>query len=150
MAKPIHSMIRVLDEARSVAFYQACLGLQVADRIAFPSFTLVYMRDPASPFELELTVNNDRTEPYDTAGGYGHLAVAVDDLEAEHARMVAAGASPGGVGTAGGGAPIGPLAVSAGLTVPGADGAAAVASAGPEASASAASAAASTPASPAL
>ena len=97
MAKPIHSMIRVLDEARSVAFYQACLGLQVADRIAFPSFTLIYLRDPASPFELELTVNNDRTEPYDTAGGYGHLAVAVDDLEMEHARMVAAGASPGGI-----------------------------------------------------
>ena len=97
MARPIHSMIRVLDEARSVAFYQACLGLEIADRIAFPGFTLIYLRDPTSPFELELTINNDRTEPYDTAGGYGHLAVAVDDLEAEHARMTAAGASPGGI-----------------------------------------------------
>ena len=97
MAKPIHSMIRVLDEARSVAFYRDCLSLHVADRIAFPTFTLLYLRDPASPFELELTVNHDRTEPYDPGGGYGHLAVSVEDLEAEHARMKAAGASPGDI-----------------------------------------------------
>ena len=95
MAKPIHSMIRVLDEARSVAFYRACLGLEVADRFPFESFTLIYMRDPASPFELELTVNAGRTEPYNADGGYGHLAVAVDDLDAERSRMEGAGASPG-------------------------------------------------------
>jgi lactoylglutathione lyase len=97
MARPIHSMIRVLDEARSVAFYRACLGLEIGDRYAFDNFTLIYLRDPSGPFELELTVNAGRTEPYNTGDGYGHLAVAVDDLDEERSRMEAAGASPGPV-----------------------------------------------------
>lgn len=95
MAKPIHSMIRVLEEARSVAFYRVALGLEVADRLAFDGFTLLYLRAPEGPFELELTVNHDRKEPYALGDGYGHLAVAVDDLEAEHARLHAAGIEPG-------------------------------------------------------
>ena len=35
MAKAIHSMIRVLDEARSGAFYDAAFGLKVTDRAGF-------------------------------------------------------------------------------------------------------------------
>ena len=97
MAKPIHSMIRVLDEARSVAFYRSAFGLEVADRYEFESFTLVYMRAPSSPFELELTVNRGRTETYQLGDGYGHLAVAVEDVEAERARMEREGAAPGPV-----------------------------------------------------
>lgn len=95
MAKPIHSMIRVLDEARSLGFYNRAFGLEVADRIRFDTFTLLYLRNDSSPFELELTVNHDRTEPYVLGDGYGHLAVAVDDLGAEHARMAQQGLSPG-------------------------------------------------------
>jgi lactoylglutathione lyase len=34
MAKPIHSMIRVLDEARSIDFYRRAFGLEIADRYA--------------------------------------------------------------------------------------------------------------------
>lgn len=94
MAKMIHSMIRVLDEARSVAFYEAAFGLTVADRLDFPAFTLVYMSNPETGFELELTVNKGRTEPYDLGDGYGHLAVSVADLVAEHARLEAAGLAP--------------------------------------------------------
>lgn len=94
MAKAIHSMIRVLDEARSVEFYDTAFGLKVADRLDFPTFTLVYLSNDETGFELELTVNKDRTEPYDLGDGYGHLAVSVADLEAEHARFVAAGLSP--------------------------------------------------------
>lgn len=95
MAKPIHSMIRVLEEARSVAFYRTAFGLEVVDRLAFDGFTLLYLRAPESPFELELTVNHGRTEPYALGDGYGHLAVSVDDLDAEHARMHAVGIEPG-------------------------------------------------------
>jgi len=95
MGKPIHSMVRVLNEARSVDFYRLAFGLEPADRFAFPSFTLVYLRHPSSPFELELTVNHDRATPYDLGDGYGHIAVTVDDLEAEHARMERAGLGPG-------------------------------------------------------
>ena len=94
MAKLIHSMIRVADEARSVAFYRTTFGLEVADRLPFDSFTLIYLRNDTSGFELELTVNHGHTEPYNLGDGYGHLAVAVDDLVAEHARVTAAGLAP--------------------------------------------------------
>ena len=94
MARPVHSMVRVLDEARSVAFYRQAFGLEIADRFAFPDFTLIYLRDAASGFEVELTVNHGQTEPYQLGNGYGHLAVTVDDLAAEHARAEAAGLAP--------------------------------------------------------
>ncbi|MHA7869001.1 MAG: VOC family protein [Salipiger thiooxidans] len=94
MAKAIHSMIRVLDEARSLEFYRRAFGLEVADRLDFPDFTLVYLSNDESGFELELTINKDRTEPYDLGDGYGHLAVSVGDLAAEHARFEAEGLNP--------------------------------------------------------
>ena len=95
MAKLIHGMIRVLDEGRSVEFYRKALGLEVADRLEFDGFTLLYLRAPESPFELELTVNHGRTEPYALGDGYGHLAASVEDLEAEHARLTREGIEPG-------------------------------------------------------
>ncbi len=94
MAKAIHSMIRVLDEARSLEFYEQAFGLMVADRLDFDSFTLVYLSNPETEFELELTVNKGREEPYDLGDGYGHLAVSVENLDAEHARFVEAGLNP--------------------------------------------------------
>ncbi len=94
MAKAIHSMIRVLDEARSLGFYDQAFGLKVADRLDFDSFTLVYLSNPETEFELELTVNKGREEPYDLGDGYGHLAVSVENLDAEHARFVEAGLNP--------------------------------------------------------
>lgn len=94
MAKMIHSMIRVLDEARSVAFYGQAFGLEVAERLDFESFTLVYLSNAETGFELELTINKGRTEPYDRGDGYGHLAVSVEDVDAEHARLSAAGLNP--------------------------------------------------------
>ena len=81
MAKAIHMMVRVLDAARSLGFYQKAFGLEVADRLDFPDFTLVYLSNPESPFEIELTVNKGRAEPYELGSGYGHVAFVVDDLE---------------------------------------------------------------------
>ena len=89
MAKLIHSMIRVVDEARSVEFYRQAFGLDVAERLDFDAFTLVYLSNTESEFELELTVNKGRTEPYAPGDGYGHLALSVEDLDAEHARLAA-------------------------------------------------------------
>jgi lactoylglutathione lyase len=95
MAKLVHSMIRVLDEARSLDFYRRAFGLEVAEREAFEGFTLIYLRTPEGEFELELTVNAGRAEPYALGDGYGHLAVTMVDLQAEHARMQAEGLQPG-------------------------------------------------------
>lgn len=94
MAKAIHSMIRVLDEARALAFYRTAFGLEVAQRLDFPEFTLVYLSNPETEFELELTINKGRSAPYDLGDGYGHLAVSVTDLEAEHDRFTREGLAP--------------------------------------------------------
>ncbi len=94
MAKALHMMVRVLDEKRSVAFYEKAFGLSVAGRYEWPDFTLVYLRSPEADFELELTVNKGRTEPYEPGTGYGHLAFVVDDLEAERARILGQGLAP--------------------------------------------------------
>jgi lactoylglutathione lyase len=95
MAKPVHSMIRILDEARSLDFYARAFGLEIADRLVFEDFALVYLRHSSSPFELELTVNFGRKEPYVPGDGYGHLAVVVDNLDAEHVRFEQQKLSPG-------------------------------------------------------
>ena len=91
MAKMIHSMIRVLDETRSIDFYHRLFGLEVVDRFPFDGFTLIYLANAETGFELELTVNAGQSEAYDLGNGYGHLAVSVADIEAEHRRLTELG-----------------------------------------------------------
>jgi lactoylglutathione lyase len=93
-AKAVHMMIRVKEEARSVAFYKDVFGLSVADRVDFDAFTLIYLKNAAADFELELTVNKDRNEPYELGSGYGHLAFVVDDLKSLHLQLTLAGRAP--------------------------------------------------------
>jgi len=94
MAKAIHTMARVLDEARSLDFYKKAFGLEIADRLDFPDFTLVYLSNSQTPYEVELTINKGRTEPYNLGDGYGHVAFVVGDLDAEHRRFEAEGLKP--------------------------------------------------------
>lgn len=95
MAKMIHSMIRVVDEARSLDFYSRAFGLGIVERLEFETFTLIYLGNDETPFELELTVNKGRDEAYAQGEAYGHLAVSVDDVDAEHVRFTAEGLNPG-------------------------------------------------------
>jgi lactoylglutathione lyase len=94
MAKAIHSMIRVLEEQRSVDFYQKAFDLSIADRLDFDSFTLLYLSNSENTFELELTVNKGQTEPYDLGDAYGHFALCVDDLKREHLKLTNLGYKP--------------------------------------------------------
>jgi lactoylglutathione lyase len=94
MSKAIHMMVRVLDEKKSVAFYEKAFGLAVKDRFDFDGFTLVYLKNPENDFEVELTINHGRTEPYTHGTGYGHLAVSTDNVDREHKRLSDAGLSP--------------------------------------------------------
>ena len=96
-AKAVHTMVRVLDLERAINFYKMAFGLAVVDRYDFDSFTLIYLRNTLSSFELELTVNKAQDQPYELGNGYGHLAVTVDSVDAEHERLQAAGLSPGAV-----------------------------------------------------
>ncbi len=94
MAKIIHSMIRVFDLDASLAFYESALALTVAKRLDFEDFSLVYLRNAENDMELELTWNKGTVEAYTHGTGYGHIAVAVDDLEGEHAKLTQLGYHP--------------------------------------------------------
>ena len=94
MGKAVHSMVRVTDERRSVVFYKDAFQLDVAERLDFEGFTLVYLKNSENDFELELTINKGQSSPYNLGNGYGHLAFVVEDLDAEHARFEKAGYAP--------------------------------------------------------
>lgn len=94
MAKLIHTMLRVLEEARSIQFYKDGFGLEIAKRLDFDNFTLVYLSNSENSIELELTVNKSQDAAYDLGNGYGHLAFAVDDLSATHLQFTNAGYNP--------------------------------------------------------
>ena len=64
------------------------------DRLDFEKFTLLYLSNAETGFELELTVNKGRQEAYELGDGYGHLAFSVEDVDAEHKRLTDAGLSP--------------------------------------------------------
>lgn len=83
-----HACIRVMDLEKSLDFYQNALGLKESRRKDFPEhkFTLVYLKDDITNFELELTYNYDQKEPYQIGNGFSHLAVLVDDLEGMHQK----------------------------------------------------------------
>jgi lactoylglutathione lyase len=94
MAKPAHSMIRVLDERSSIEFYRHAFDLDEIGRLVFDDFTLIFLANPESEFERELTVNHGRTEPYTHGTGYGHFALSVDDLDLQRAKCTQRGLNP--------------------------------------------------------
>ena len=95
MSKFLHLMIRVESLDPSIAFYRDAFGMRESHRLHFDTFTLVYLRDPESGAEIELTLNKGTTTPYTHGTGYGHVAFAVDDIEAFRDRLLSLGMQPG-------------------------------------------------------
>ncbi len=81
----LHTMIRVGDLDKSIAFYTEILGMQLLRRQDYPEgrFTLAFVGYGSEDKEavLELTHNWD-TPSYDLGNGYGHIALAVPDAAA--------------------------------------------------------------------
>ena len=75
-------------------FYKLAFSLEVADRLEFDDFVLVYLSNSDTEFELELTINKSQTQSYSLGDGYGHMAFSVEDVEAEHERFTSAGLNP--------------------------------------------------------
>ena len=94
MAKIIHAMIRVLDLDSSIRFYRDAFGLNEKRRHEFESFSLVYLGNDENDFEIELTLNLGTEDVYTHGSGYGHVAVCVGDLDAEHERFGSLGFAP--------------------------------------------------------
>lgn len=85
--KAIHRCLHVLDLEKSLAFYEQALGMAEIRRMgpADGSWANAFVGDDACGFQLELTWNRGRTEPYDNGGRNSHLAFTVPDFEAAHA-----------------------------------------------------------------
>ena len=88
-----HVNFNVLDLERSLAFYRDALSLAPVRTkdAADGSFRLAFLGDGKTAFQLELTWLADRAEPYDLGEGEFHLAFAVPDMDAAHARHEAMG-----------------------------------------------------------
>ena len=78
----LHTMLRVGNLDRSIDFYTQVLGMQLLRRTDYAEgrFTLAFVGygHESSHTVLELTHNWD-TPSYDLGGGFGHIAVEVDD-----------------------------------------------------------------------
>jgi lactoylglutathione lyase len=80
----LHTMIRVLDLEKSIAFYCGQLGMNLIRRKDYESgrFTLAFVgygsEDDTSV--VELTHNWDQKEPYAIGSAFGHLAIGVPDI----------------------------------------------------------------------
>ena len=86
-ARFIHRCTHVLDKEATIAFYEKALGLRVAREFGPEdgSWTNTFLVDESTGFELELTWNRGRTEPYENGGKDEHIAFRVDDFDAFHA-----------------------------------------------------------------
>lgn len=86
----LHTMIRVGDLQKSIDFYTYVLGMKLLRQKDYPDgrFTLAFVgyQDEADGAVLELTHNWD-TPSYDLGNGYGHVALAVDDVYAACERI---------------------------------------------------------------
>ncbi|MDR2032120.1 MAG: lactoylglutathione lyase [Azoarcus sp.] len=82
--KMLHTMLRVGNLDRSLAFYTQVLGMRLLRREDYPEgkFTLAFVgyQDEADGAVLELT-HNWGVERYDLGTAYGHIALAVDDAQ---------------------------------------------------------------------
>ena len=81
-----HFNFNVLDLERSMAFYKEALGLSEVRRRETPNFTLVFMGDGVTGFNLELTWLKDRTQPYNLGECEFHLAFVTDEFDAWHEK----------------------------------------------------------------
>lgn len=90
--KMVHTCYRVKNLEESLAFYKNAFDFEISRLRDFPEhkFTLAYLTLPGDAYELELTYNYDHPG-YEIGDGYGHIAIAVENLEELHAKQKAAG-----------------------------------------------------------
>ena len=90
----LHTMLRVGDLTRSVAFYRDVMGMQLLRTTDRPeqkySLAFVGYGDESTGAVLELTYNYG-VDRYDVGAGFGHVAIEVADAAAACAAVKAKG-----------------------------------------------------------
>ena len=83
--KFLHTMLRVKDLEKSIAFYSNVLGMKELERTENQQYryTLVFVgfATQADSTTIELTHNWDTNE-YDIGNAFGHIALGVEDIYA--------------------------------------------------------------------
>ena len=86
----LHTMLRVGDLDKSIAFYTEMLGMQLLRRKDYPTgrFTLAFLGygPESEQTVLELTHNWD-TSSYELGDAYGHIALGVEDIRSTCAAI---------------------------------------------------------------
>jgi lactoylglutathione lyase len=94
----LHTMLRVGDLRRATDFYTRVLGMRLLRTTDRPEqkYTLAFVGygDESAGAVLELTYNYGVAE-YDLGNGFGHIAIAVDDVAATCAAVRASSAQYG-------------------------------------------------------
>ena len=94
MIRILHTMLRVGDLDKSIAFYTNVLGMTELRRNEYPDgkFTLAFLGygDEANNTVLELTYNWG-VESYDIGTAFGHIAIGVPDVYEACEKMKAMG-----------------------------------------------------------
>jgi lactoylglutathione lyase len=97
MPRFLHTMYRITDPERTRAFYEL-LGFEFRRELPIVregelEATNYFFAMPGQAEELELTFNHDgRT--YEMGTAYGHIALAIDDMDATLAGLVEHGIEP--------------------------------------------------------
>jgi lactoylglutathione lyase len=91
MSRLSHAIVFVSNMARSIAFYRDALGL--TPRFQSPEWTEFSTGDTTLALHLAGTPAGKAADPGATPAGQCHVGFAVDDIDAMHGKLTAAGAT---------------------------------------------------------
>ena len=91
----LHTMLRISDVDRAIRFYENGLGMRLLERVDIAvkgGVTGLFVGFGGEAGRMvELSCYRAQTEPYTHGTGFGHIAIAVPDVAAASARLVALG-----------------------------------------------------------
>ena len=80
--KFLHTMVRVKDIEKPLAFYTDVLNMKLEHKKRLEDCWLYFLSDEENTCQIELTYNDETPENgYDLGSGFGHFAFSVDSLD---------------------------------------------------------------------